>query len=114
VEDPGKLAALEDLVGRIARAADWIKEHPDEWIDAYYVGVQKQTPEAGRATYEAQGPTHFVEVGGDALRDQQTQAELLFENGRLPEEVDLTGQFDPQYAARFTNAISTATKEDNS
>jgi sulfonate transport system substrate-binding protein len=114
VEDPGKLAALEDLVGRIARAADWIKEHPDEWIDAYYVGVQKQTPEAGRAAYEAQGPTHFVEVGGDALRDQQTQAELLFENGRLPEEVDLTGQFDPQYAARFTNAISTATKEDNS
>ena len=49
VEDPGKLAALEDLVGRIARAADWIKEHPDEWVDAYYVGVQKQKPEAGRA-----------------------------------------------------------------
>jgi sulfonate transport system substrate-binding protein len=114
VEDPGKLAALEDFVGRISRAAEWVNAHPDEWIDAYYVGVQKQTPEAGRAAYEAQGPAQFVEVGGAAQRDQQAQADLLFANGRLPEEVDVTGQFDPQYAARFTNAITTANKEDNS
>jgi sulfonate transport system substrate-binding protein len=113
VEDEAKLAALEDFVGRIARAAEWVRDHPDEWVDAYYVGVMKQTPEAGRSAYEAQGATSWVEVGGDALRDQQAQADLLFANGRLPDEVDLTGQFDPQYATRFTNAITTATKEDN-
>ena len=55
VEDKGKRAALEDFVGRLARASEWIKDHEDEWIDTYYVGVQKQTPEAGRAAYDAQG-----------------------------------------------------------
>jgi sulfonate transport system substrate-binding protein len=111
LKDAGKLAALEDFVGRIARASEWVKAHPDEWINAYYVGVQKQTPEVGRATYEAQGTTSWVEVGGQAQRDQQTQADLLLKNGRLPKAVDLTGQFDQQYAVRFSNAITNATKE---
>ena len=111
VEDKGKRAALEDFVGRLARASEWVKTHEDEWIDAYYVGVQKQTPEAGRAAYEAQGEASWVEVGGDALEDQQEQADLLHANGRLPEKVDMTGQFDPRYAERFSNAITTATEE---
>jgi hypothetical protein len=51
-----------------------------------------------------------VEVGGQALADQQAQADLLFANDRLPEEVDLSEQFDPQYATRFTNAITNATE----
>jgi sulfonate transport system substrate-binding protein len=110
VEDPGKQAALEDFVARIARASTWVKAHPDAWIDAYYVGVQKQTPEAGRAAYEAQGPASWVEVGGQALADQQEQADLLFENHRLPKAVDLSRQFDPQYAIRFSNAITNATE----
>jgi sulfonate transport system substrate-binding protein len=106
VEDPGKLAALEDLVERIGRASLWVKAHPDEWIDAYYVGVQKQTPEAGRAAYEAQGPTTWVDdVDGQPLEDQQDQADLLYANGRLPEEVDMSEQFDDEYSARFSNAI---------
>jgi sulfonate transport system substrate-binding protein len=109
-EDRGKQAALEDFVGRIARAAEYVKANPDEWIQAFYVETQKQTPEAGRAAYEAQGPAEWVEVGGDAQKDQQDQADLFHENGRFPEEVDVTEQFDPRYAKRFTTAIEKATE----
>lgn len=109
VEDPGKRAALEDFIGRLARAAEHIRAHEDEWIQVFYVESFKQTPEAGRAAYEAQGAARWVEVGGQALADQQEQARLLHENGRLPELVDLTRQFDPQYAARFSAAIERAT-----
>lgn len=109
VEDPGKRAALEDLIGRIARAAEYVRAHEDEWIEEYFVGVMKQTPEAGRQAWNAYGASRWVEVGGQALADQQEQARLLYENGRLPEPVDLTRQFDPQYAARFSAAIERAT-----
>jgi sulfonate transport system substrate-binding protein len=109
-EDRAKAAALEDFVARLARASEWVKAHPDEWIDAYYVGVQKQTPEAGRAAYEAQGPASWVEVGGKALKDQQDQADLFHANDRIPEKVDVSRQFDARYATRFSNAIDNATE----
>jgi sulfonate transport system substrate-binding protein len=112
VEDEGKLAALDDLVTRIGRASEWVKSHEDEWIDAYYVDEQKQTPEVARATYESQGSTSFVEdVGGTPLKDQQEQADLLFANSRIPSQLDMSGQFVPEYSERFSNAIRKALSE---
>jgi sulfonate transport system substrate-binding protein len=104
VEDPAKAAAIEDFVSRLVRSGDWVTEHPDEWIQAYYVEGQKQTPEYGRQAHEAQGFTEWIEPGA-AQADQQEQADLFLEAGLLPEQVDLTPQFDPGTIGRFTTAI---------
>jgi len=113
VEDPGKAAALEDLVGRLARSGVWVDEHPDEFIQAYYVDGQKQTPEYGKIAHEAQGFTEWVEVGGDAQASQQEQADLFYEAGFLPDPVDLSGQFDAALAERFTAALTAAQAEES-
>lgn len=110
VRDPGKLAALEDLVGRLARAAEWVKANEETWIEEFYVKQNKQTPEAARAAYAAQGTATWVEVGGQALQDQVDQARLFHEAGRLPEPVDIAEQFDPDISDRFSNAIKEAQK----
>lgn len=108
VEDAGKAAAIEDFVGRLARSGAWVDEHPEEFIQAYYVEGQKQTPEYGRLAHEAQGFTEWVEVGGEAQASQQEQADLFYEAGFLPDPVDLSGQFDAELAARFTAALEAA------
>ena len=108
VEESAQSAAIEDFVARLARSGVWVQDNPDEWIQAYYVEGQKQTPEYGRQAHEAQGFTEWVEVGGDALVAQQEQADLFYDAGFLPEQVDLAPQFDPALTARFTNAITEA------
>lgn len=105
LDDPAKAAAIEDFVGRLARAARWVEEHPDEWIQTYYIDIQKQSPDAARAAYEAQGRTRWVAIaGGDAQASQQQQADLFHEAGLLPEPVDVSPQYDPAITDRFTRA----------
>ena len=106
--DPAVTAAIEDLVGRLARAGAWVQEHEDEFIEAYYVGELHQDPAIARSVYEAQGDSVWVEPSADIQEVQQQQADLLFEAGRIPEEVDLTSQFDPELTTRFTTAIQEA------
>jgi sulfonate transport system substrate-binding protein len=108
IEDPAKAAAIEDFVARLARSGVWVDQNQDEFIQAYYVEVQKQTPEYGRQAFDAQGFTEWVEIGGDAQAAQQQQADLFFEAGFLPEQVDLSPQFDPAITSRFTDAIQEA------
>ncbi|HWL45174.1 MAG TPA: ABC transporter substrate-binding protein [Ilumatobacter sp.] len=105
LDDPAKAAAVEDFVGRLVRATAWVEEHPDEWIQKYYVEIQKQTPEAGRVAYEAQGESRWVEIaGGDAQASQQKQADLFHAAGLLPDPVDVSPQYDPALTDRFTQA----------
>jgi sulfonate transport system substrate-binding protein len=109
LDDPAKAAAIEDFMARVARASTWVAEHPDEWIEAYYVEVQKQTPEYGRQAYEAQGTTTWLPIaGGEAQTAQQEQADLFHRAGLFPDPIDVAPQFDPAVTDRFSQAIAEA------
>lgn len=47
VQDPGKAAAIRQLVQAWARAAVWVDRHPKEWIAGYYVQDQGLSAEDG-------------------------------------------------------------------
>ena len=62
----------------------WVDEHPDEFIQAYYVDGQKQTPEYGKLAHEAQGFTEWVEVGGEAQAHSRSKPTCSTRPGSSP------------------------------
>jgi sulfonate transport system substrate-binding protein len=106
--DQPRRKALLDLVGRIVKANTWNRAHPDAWIDAYYVKVNKQTPEAGRQIWQASGETGFAAVDAAVTGAQQRQADLFLANGQLPKKVDVTGEFPADVTGDFNAAVTAA------
>lgn len=105
VDDPAVGAALEDFVARLGRAQLWAGENRDSWIETYYVDSLGQSPEAAQALADATGVSHLVEITDEVRDDQQVQADLLHDAGELPDEVDLSDQFDPAVSDRFNSVI---------
>jgi sulfonate transport system substrate-binding protein len=99
-------AALQDLVGRIIKATSWARAHPDAWIDAFYVKVNKQTPAVGKLVWEASGETRFAAVDQTVIGAQQRQADLFLANGQLPGKVDVTSEFPTDVEQQFSALVA--------
>ncbi|MFE0465115.1 ABC transporter substrate-binding protein [Kitasatospora sp. NPDC058965] len=104
--DPARRKALVDLVGRIVKANSWNRAHPDAWIDAYYVKVNKQTPEVGKLVWQASGETRFAALDGQVVAAQQRQADLFLANGQVPKKVDVSGEFPADVQRDFNPAVT--------
>ncbi|MFE2408321.1 ABC transporter substrate-binding protein [Kitasatospora sp. NPDC059408] len=104
--DPARRKALVDLVGRIITANSWNRTHPDAWIDAYYVKVNKQTPEVGKLVWQASGETEFAPLSDQVVAAQQRQADLFLANGQVPKKVDVSGGFPADVRRDFNPAVA--------
>ena len=107
--DPAKLAALEDFARRLVLANVWKRGHVEQWISAYYVQYQKQTPANAKIIYDGSGATTYIPVDDTVRANQQHQADLFLQNGLISKPVDFTAQFDPTVIGEFNKAISAAT-----
>ncbi len=104
--DPAHRTALLDFVGRIVKANSWNLAHPDAWIDAYYVKVNKQTPGVGKLIWQAAGETKFAPVDGRVVGAQQRQADLFLANGQLPKNVDVSAEFPADVQGAFNAVVA--------
>jgi sulfonate transport system substrate-binding protein len=102
----GQRAALKDLVGRIIKATSWARAHPDQWIDAYYVKVNKQTPAIGKLVYQNSGETKFAPLDQTVISAQQRQADLFLANGQVPGKVDVTSEFPSDVTQEFSAVVA--------
>jgi len=108
--DQARRNALLDLVGRIVKANSWNRAHPDTWIDAYYVKVNKQKPDVAKLIWQSAGETRFAVLGAEVVGAQQRQADLFLANGQLPHQVDVSGEFPADVVNAF-NAQVTANQQ---
>jgi len=104
--DPARHAALLDLVGRVIKATSWSTAHPDAWIDAYYVKVDKQTPAIGKLVWQDSGETRFAPLDQAVIGAQQRQADLFLANGQLPGKVDVTSEFPADLDRQFSAVVA--------
>ncbi|MFI9102754.1 ABC transporter substrate-binding protein [Streptomyces fildesensis] len=104
--DPDKRAALQDFTHRLVLANTWIRTHPDEWVQAYYVGVRKQTRTVGKQVWQGSGSTSYVPVDATVRAAQQAQSDLFEENGQLPKHVDISPQFDLDLLRNFNSQLT--------
>ncbi|MDO3636314.1 PhnD/SsuA/transferrin family substrate-binding protein [Mycolicibacterium arseniciresistens] len=106
LDDPAKVAAIGDYVGRAVAANNWKDTHADEWIDEYYVKQQGITFDQGKKLYEEDGIASYYPIDASSTALFQTVADGLFDTGTTKTRVDVAPYVDGRY-----NDIVTAQNE---
>jgi sulfonate transport system substrate-binding protein len=79
LDDPDRAAALRHYVQERTRAQIWAADHPDAWIEAYYVKDQGLTAEQGRELVETAGRPVYPADWVETIAETQETIDLLAE-----------------------------------
>lgn len=107
LRDAAKATAIREYVQRWARACAWIAEHPDEWIDHYYVKDQGLSREDGQWLVDNAGVPEIPADWSEAIARHQQTIDLLAKetgNRRLTAEDLYDRRYEPVGAAAFEEA----------
>jgi sulfonate transport system substrate-binding protein len=100
----GTSAAIADYLTRLVRAFDHLRENREQLAQAIFVEQYGLTPERATELVSRTGGTEFIELPGDIVPQQQKLADLFYEAGQVPVEVDVTAEFD----TRFNDVVAEA------
>lgn len=84
LQDPAKAAAIRAFIPFWTQGQVWAWEHPDEWIDAYYVKDQNLTAADGQRIVTSNAKPVFPRSWDRAIAWEQETADLLAEAGYDP------------------------------
>lgn len=104
-EDPAKAAALRDFVELWVRAEQWIKDNPDEFIQAYYVDREGLNFEDGQALLESSGNKVVLGDWDEFIERHQDTADLLSSEQDQP-EIDVEDLYDRRYEEVIADALT--------
>jgi sulfonate transport system substrate-binding protein len=93
-------------VSRVIKATSWSRAHPDSWIDAYYVKINKQTPAVGKLIWQNSGETKFAPLDRTVIGAQQRQADLFLANRQVPGKVDVGTEFPADVEQEFSALVA--------
>jgi sulfonate transport system substrate-binding protein len=97
LQDPAKVAAIGDYLGRAIAANNWKDTHAEDWINAYYVEQQGITFEQGKKLYEEDGIASYYPIDDDSTALFQTVADGLVDTGTTKTRVDIAPYVDGRY-----------------
>ncbi|GLW06490.1 sulfonate ABC transporter periplasmic sulfonate-binding protein SsuA [Microtetraspora sp. NBRC 13810] len=104
LKDPAKAAAIREYVRAWARAAVWIDEHPQEWIEGYYVKDQGLTAADGDYLVKLAGSPEIPANWDDVIaRHQETVGLLAAETGNPV--LDARDLYDLRFASVAADAL---------
>lgn len=105
LEDEGRSAAAYELVASLARAWEWVEDHPDEYVEAYHVGVNKQDPAFAKELFAASGRAVPHPIDDEVEAALQAMVDLLAGAGGIDEGFDVGPLFDPEVTERSNAAL---------
>lgn len=112
LDDPAKAAALRAYVRLWAQAKLWVEDHPDEWVQGYYVEDQGLSEEDGRYLVEHAGTPDIPADWTDAIDRHQETIDLLAEaTGNDP--LDAPALWDQRFAPVIAEAVEEYRAEAN-
>jgi sulfonate transport system substrate-binding protein len=88
LNDPGRRAALADVLTRVARTFTWAQQHPDDYAKA----IAKETGvslDDAKATVDA-FPFKITQVLPEDVKSEQALSDAFSEAGEIPVKVDFT------------------------
>lgn len=94
--DAGKAAAIREYVTHWGAALRWIDDHPQEWIDGYYVANQGLSAADGRYLIDAAGRREVPADWSGHIKDHQATADLLSAEQRRA-HIDVTTLWDRRF-----------------
>jgi sulfonate transport system substrate-binding protein len=97
LQDPAKAAALRAYVEHYIRSQQWINEHPQEWVQEYYVQNQGLRAEDGQRILDSLGKITFPRLNDALVRRQQETIDVIDLAGELPRKVRAADGFDLRF-----------------
>ncbi|WP_327299519.1 ABC transporter substrate-binding protein [Streptomyces sp. NBC_01197] len=110
LDDPARATAVRDFIPLWARGQVWAWEHPDRWIDRYYVKDQGVTVADGRRIVASLARPVFTTSWNRAIAWEQETADLLASGGFVPRQ-DVTKLFDRRFERLAAEAVPAAYRE---
>ncbi|MBK1783720.1 ABC transporter substrate-binding protein [Prauserella cavernicola] len=101
-EDPAKREAIADFLGRVAKAQEWVNDHPEAWAKAGQE-VSGLSPEAAELAARRQTKS-YVPIGPEVYDTLQREADAWVELGTYDAPVEVSTGF----TTRFNDAVSQA------
>lgn len=103
-EDAGKAAAFRHFLGLWVKAEKWITEHPEEWIQAYYVDREGLTFEDGKKVFETSGQRIIPDSWDGVIERHQETADILVKEQGQP-EIDVDDLYDRRFETVIAEAV---------
>jgi sulfonate transport system substrate-binding protein len=95
LSDPRRNAALSDLLVRYARAAQWAREHPEQWAKKYSAAVGLSVPISALAQSRLRRLT--VPLDDKVVASEQRLADLFASADQIPEAPDFVKWVDRRF-----------------
>ncbi|WP_199258284.1 ABC transporter substrate-binding protein [Paracoccus binzhouensis] len=105
LDDPAKAAAAAQYVKLWARATEWINDHPEQFIQGYYVKDQNLSYEDGKALVEQTG-TQVIPASWDEVIARHTHTIALVAEATGNEPFDAEKIFDRRFERIAAEALS--------
>lgn len=105
LDDPAKAAALAEYVKLWAWATEWVNDHPEEFIQGYYVDFQNLSYEDGKAAVEQTG-RQIVPASWDEVIDRHTHTIALVAEATGNTPFSAEDIFDRRFEKLAAGALS--------
>jgi sulfonate transport system substrate-binding protein len=112
LNNPAKLAAIDDFTKRLVRASNWQQGHLGEWVSDYYVDVQHQTTAAAKQIEANGGTWKYVPITANVQSALQNVVNLLAQAGAAPSAYSVAPLFDAAQSQRYNNTLTEVEKND--
>jgi sulfonate transport system substrate-binding protein len=100
----GKSAATFDFVRRLINAENWVKAHPNQWVQDYYVNVDHITPSLAKSLLSTSGEVTYVPITPPVQTALQQMVDLMANAGAIPASFSVKPLYNPKATAAY-NAI---------
>ncbi|MFE9785465.1 ABC transporter substrate-binding protein [Nocardia salmonicida] len=104
--DHSKAAAIAEFVKFWARGEVWAWEHPQEWIDAYYVKDQSVSVEDGKRILTTVEKPYFPQNWDEAIAWEQETIDLVTKAGFFGNSFPAADLFDRRFEKIAFDAVS--------
>ncbi|MFC6013851.1 ABC transporter substrate-binding protein [Nocardia lasii] len=106
LRDDSKAAAVAEFVKFWARGEVWAWEHPEEWIDAYYVKDQSVSAEDGKRILTTVEKPYFPQNWDEAIAWEQETVDLVTKAGFFGDSFPAGELFDRRFENIAHDAVS--------
>jgi sulfonate transport system substrate-binding protein len=105
LDNPGKLAAIDDFTKRLIKAGNWVRTHESQYITDYYVDVEHQTPAVAKQILAAGGTNRYVPLNATVQAALQNVVKLLAGADALPKSYSVAPLFSKTESARYNTIL---------
>jgi sulfonate transport system substrate-binding protein len=102
--DPAKSAAVAAFVPIWAKSLVWVYEHPQDWIEKYYVATQNISADQAAKIIALGSQPEFPPKWDEAIAWEQESADLLASGGFVS-SIDATSVFDRRFEGLTVPAV---------